>query len=133
MCIRDSGTPVPRRNNIKYRQPPRHQIPLIALYVGMIKLSHTAGAGTNRPSDRFARASFYINALPQTDDVRIAIASVFSAVSYTHLDVYKRQVYQIADTLFFVLCHFKRIIITERKGSELLLPIPPPNVFKTLI
>ena len=38
------GTPVPRRNNIKYRQPPRHQIPLIALYVGMIKLSHTAGA-----------------------------------------------------------------------------------------
>ena len=36
--------------------------------------------GTNRPSDRFARASFYINALPQTDDVRIAIASVFSVI-----------------------------------------------------
>ena len=36
--------------------------------------------GTNRPSDRFARASFYVNALPETDDVRIAVASVFSVV-----------------------------------------------------
>lgn len=36
--------------------------------------------GTNRPSDRFARASFYIEALPKTDDQRIAIASVFSVV-----------------------------------------------------
>lgn len=36
--------------------------------------------GTNRPSDRFARASFYIDALPKTDDQRIAIASVFSVV-----------------------------------------------------
>ena len=34
-------------------------------------------------SDRFARASFYINALPQTDDVRIAIASVFSVIRNT--------------------------------------------------
>ena len=32
---------------------------------------------------RFARASFYINALPQTDDVRIAIASVFSVIRNT--------------------------------------------------
>ena len=39
--------------------------------------------GTNRPSDRFARASFYINALPPTDDVRIAIASVFSVIRNT--------------------------------------------------
>ena len=39
--------------------------------------------GTNRPSDRFARASFYINALPHTDDVRIAIASVFSVIRNT--------------------------------------------------
>lgn len=36
--------------------------------------------GTNRPSDRFARASFYIDALSKTDDQRIAIASVFSVV-----------------------------------------------------
>ncbi|WP_289293714.1 MULTISPECIES: linear amide C-N hydrolase [Bacteroides] len=36
--------------------------------------------GTNRAADRFARASFYINALPKTDDERIAVASVFSVV-----------------------------------------------------
>lgn len=39
--------------------------------------------GTNRASDRFARASFYVNALPKTDDVRIAVASVFSVVRNT--------------------------------------------------
>ncbi len=44
--------------------------------------------GTNRPSDRFARASFYINALPQTDDVRIAIASVFSVIRNTSVMAY---------------------------------------------
>ena len=32
--------------------------------------------GTNRAADRFARASFYINALPETDDEKIAVASV---------------------------------------------------------
>lgn len=36
--------------------------------------------GTNRAADRFARASFYINALPKTDDERLAIASVLSVV-----------------------------------------------------
>lgn len=36
--------------------------------------------GTNRASDRFARASFYNNALPKTDDERTAIAGVFSVV-----------------------------------------------------
>ena len=36
--------------------------------------------GTNRAADRFARASFYINALPKTDDERIAVARVFSVV-----------------------------------------------------
>ena len=36
--------------------------------------------GTNRASDRFARASFYNDALPKTDDERIAIAGVFSVV-----------------------------------------------------
>lgn len=37
-------------------------------------------SGTNRAADRFARANFYINALPRTDDERIAVASVFSVV-----------------------------------------------------
>lgn len=36
--------------------------------------------GTNRAADRFARASFYINAVPKTDDEKIAIASVFSVI-----------------------------------------------------
>lgn len=36
--------------------------------------------GTNRAADRFARASFYINALPKTDDEKIAVASVGSVI-----------------------------------------------------
>lgn len=36
--------------------------------------------GTNRSSDRFARASFYINAVAQTPDPQIAIPTVFSVI-----------------------------------------------------
>lgn len=36
--------------------------------------------GTNRASDRFVRASFYIQALPQTSDYRQAVAGVFSVM-----------------------------------------------------
>jgi penicillin V acylase-like amidase (Ntn superfamily) len=36
--------------------------------------------GTNRASDRFARASFYINAIDQTADPREAVAGVFSVM-----------------------------------------------------
>lgn len=36
--------------------------------------------GTNRAADRFVRATYYINAIPQTDDVRTAVASVFSVI-----------------------------------------------------
>ncbi len=36
--------------------------------------------GTNRAADRFARASFYINACAQTADPREAVASVFSVM-----------------------------------------------------
>ncbi|MEJ5056394.1 linear amide C-N hydrolase [Sphingobacterium sp. MYb382] len=36
--------------------------------------------GTNRAADRFARASYYIQAIPQTDNAREAIASVFSVI-----------------------------------------------------
>ena len=36
--------------------------------------------GTNRAADRFARASFYTDILPKTDDEKIAIASVFSVM-----------------------------------------------------
>lgn len=36
--------------------------------------------GSNRPSDRFVRASYYINAIPQTSDPLISVASVFSVI-----------------------------------------------------
>ncbi len=36
--------------------------------------------GTNRAADRFARASFYVHAIPQTDNTRIAVASMFSVI-----------------------------------------------------
>ncbi len=36
--------------------------------------------GTNRSADRFARASFYVGAIPKTDDPVVALASVFSVI-----------------------------------------------------
>lgn len=36
--------------------------------------------GTNRAADRFVRASYYIKAIPQTDNTRVAVASVFSVI-----------------------------------------------------
>lgn len=36
--------------------------------------------GTNRAADRFVRASYYIDAIPQTDNTRVAVASVFSVI-----------------------------------------------------
>jgi len=36
--------------------------------------------GTNRAADRFVRASFYINAIPQTAKIEDAIASAFSVI-----------------------------------------------------
>jgi penicillin V acylase-like amidase (Ntn superfamily) len=36
--------------------------------------------GTNRSSDRFARASFYINAIPKSESPTEALASVFSVI-----------------------------------------------------
>lgn len=36
--------------------------------------------GTNRSTDRFVRASFYIHAIPQTSDAKIAIPSVLSVM-----------------------------------------------------
>ena len=36
--------------------------------------------GTNRAADRFVRASYYIHAIPQTDDIRLALSSVFGVI-----------------------------------------------------
>ncbi|MGP7733492.1 linear amide C-N hydrolase [Oceanimonas smirnovii] len=37
--------------------------------------------GTNRAADRFARAAFYVNAIPKTADAKKTIASVFSVIN----------------------------------------------------
>lgn len=36
--------------------------------------------GTNRAADRFVRASYYIRAIPQTSDPRVALAGAFSVI-----------------------------------------------------
>ena len=36
--------------------------------------------GTNSSADRFVRASYYIKAIPQTDNTRVAVASTFSVI-----------------------------------------------------
>ncbi len=36
--------------------------------------------GTNNASDRYVRAHYYINAIPQTDNIKIAVAAVLSVV-----------------------------------------------------
>lgn len=36
--------------------------------------------GTNRAADRFVRASYYIDAIPQTDNTRVAVASTLSVI-----------------------------------------------------
>ncbi|HCP78392.1 MAG: choloylglycine hydrolase [Pusillimonas sp.] len=36
--------------------------------------------GTNRAADRFARAAFYVNAIPRSEDTQEAVASVFSVI-----------------------------------------------------
>jgi len=36
--------------------------------------------GTNRAADRFARAAFYVNAIPKFEDQNMALASVFSVI-----------------------------------------------------
>jgi penicillin V acylase-like amidase (Ntn superfamily) len=36
--------------------------------------------GTNKAADRFVRASYYIHAIPQTSDIKVSTASVFSVI-----------------------------------------------------
>ncbi|CAJ1495183.1 linear amide C-N hydrolase [[Mycobacterium] burgundiense] len=36
--------------------------------------------GTNRAADRFVRASFYVNAIPKTDDRQVSVAAVLSVI-----------------------------------------------------
>ena len=36
--------------------------------------------GTNRAADRYVRGSYYINAVPKTDDIKVAVPIVFSVI-----------------------------------------------------
>ena len=53
--------------------------------------------GTNRSSDRFVRASFYIHAIPQTADAKIAVPSVLSVMR--NVSDQKNKVYYFESTL----------------------------------
>lgn len=44
--------------------------------------------GTNRAADRFARAAFYIKAIPQEEDPQMALASVFSVIRNVSVPYY---------------------------------------------
>jgi len=44
------------------------------------KGTHRTLPGSNKPSDRFVRASYYVDAIPQTDNADLAVASVMSVV-----------------------------------------------------
>jgi penicillin V acylase-like amidase (Ntn superfamily) len=59
--------------------PPYEQQLAIAKYWSSIP-GKTFLPGSVTAADRFARATFFINAIPQTDDTRVAVASVFSVI-----------------------------------------------------
>lgn len=62
--------------------PPYEQQLAIAKYWQNIP-GKTFLPGSVTASDRFVRASFFINAVPQTDNTRVAVASVFSVIRNT--------------------------------------------------
>ncbi len=59
--------------------PPYEQQLAIAKYWENIP-GKTFLPGSVTASDRFVRANFFINAIPQTDNTRVAVASVFSVI-----------------------------------------------------
>ncbi len=65
--------------------------------------------GTNRASDRFARASYYINAAKQTADPREAVATVFSVMRNVSVPMGIKTPGKpnIADTLWFAVADQK--------------------------
>ncbi|MEM8607064.1 MAG: linear amide C-N hydrolase [Myxococcota bacterium] len=68
--------------------------------------------GTNRAADRFARASFYVKAVPQTDDPRLAVASMFSVIRNVSvpLGISTPNQPNIASTLWRVVADQKNLV-----------------------
>lgn len=61
--------------------------------------------GTNRAADRFARLSYYINATTQTDDARLAVATVLSVMRHasTPIGISTPGTPNAADTLWLTV------------------------------
>jgi penicillin V acylase-like amidase (Ntn superfamily) len=80
--------------------------------------------GTNRAADRFARASFYINAVPQTDDRRVATAAVFSVMRNVSvpLGIGTAEQPHISSTLWRIVADHKNLIYHFESAMS-------PNVF----
>jgi penicillin V acylase-like amidase (Ntn superfamily) len=80
--------------------------------------------GTNRAADRFARASFYINACEQSADPREAVASVFSVMSNVSVPrgIRTKSEPNIASTLWRTVAdHKERIYFFENTASTSLV------------
>ncbi len=68
-----------RQYQVMTNSPPYDQQLALAAYWEQIG-GTTMLPGTNRAADRFVRASFYINAVPETADINRAIAEAFSVI-----------------------------------------------------
>lgn len=68
-----------RDHRVMTNEPPFAEQLAIARYWGAVD-PRSFLPGTNRASDRFVRASFYIDAVTQSDDRRTAAAAVFSVI-----------------------------------------------------
>ena len=80
--------------------------------------------GTNRASDRFARASYYINEATQTADPRLAVATVFSVMRNVSVPIGIKIPGQpnIADTLWLTVADQKnRVYYFQSTNSPSIL------------
>jgi choloylglycine hydrolase len=80
--------------------------------------------GTNRASDRFARASYYINASTQTADRRQAVATVFSVMRNVSIPIGIKTPGKpnIADTLWLAVADQKNKVyyFQDTKGPSII-------------
>ena len=65
-----------RKYQVMTNEPPFEQ--QLALNTYWQEIGDVMLPGTDRPADRFVRASYYLNQTPQTKDLRTALASMFS-------------------------------------------------------
>lgn len=80
--------------------------------------------GTNKASDRFVRATHYLNAIPQTADTRTAVASVFSLIRNCSVP------YGISDPEFPNLSSTQWRVVADHKNLVYYYEdVLTPNVF----